>query len=554
VKRVTALMLAGHGDKLPVSAFPVDGTWPSGTSKWEKRAIALEVPAWDKSLCIQCNKCSLICPHAAIRTKFYPAEALSDAPGGFASMDFKSQDFKGQKYTVQLAPDDCTGCTLCYEICPAESKTEKGHKALNMVPVAPVREQERKNYDFYLALPEPDRTKLKLDVKGTQFLEPLFEYSGACTGCGETPYIKLLTQLYGERAIIANATGCSSIFGGNLPTTPYTQNAEGRGPAWANSLFEDNAEFGFGVRLAVDKQLEHAREILATLGGKLGDDLVSAILGADQSTEAGLAAQRERVKVLKEKLTRIDAFEARWLLKIADYLVKKSVWIVGGDGWAYDIGYGGLDHVIAAGRDVNILVLDTEVYSNTGGQASKATPLGAAAKFATAGKAMPKKDLAMLAMTYGHPYVARVALGAKDAQTVNAFKEADSYPGTSIIVAYSHCIAHGYDMADALGQQERAVDSGYWPLFRYDPRRIAAGESPLKMDSGAPKLALAEFLARENRFKQVEQAQPEMWKKFLEEAQRGAKERYALYEQLAKAMHPSNLVPGAANGASKARA
>jgi pyruvate-ferredoxin/flavodoxin oxidoreductase len=549
VKRVTSLMLAGHGDKLPVSAFPVDGTWPTGTTKWEKRAIALEVPVWDKSLCIQCNKCSLICPHAAIRTKFYPAEALSGAPAAFQAMDFKSKENPGQKYTVQLSPDDCTGCTLCYEICPAESKTEQGHKALNMVPVAPVREAEQKNFTYYLGLPDPDRTKLKLDVKGTQFLEPLFEFSGACTGCGETPYIKLLTQLYGDRAIIANATGCSSIFGGNLPTTPYTQNAEGRGPAWANSLFEDNAEFGFGFRLAIDKQQEHAKEILSTLGSKVGDELVKALLTADQTTEAGIAAQRERVATLKSKLTALPQPEARWLLKIADYLVKKSVWIVGGDGWAYDIGYGGLDHVIASGRNVNILVLDTEVYSNTGGQASKATPLGAAAKFATGGKAMPKKDLAMLAMSYGHPYVARIALGAKDAQTVNAFKEADSYNGTSIIVAYSHCIAHGYDLGEALGQQEKAVNSGYWPLFRYDPRRIAAGESPLKMDSGAPKLALAEFLAKENRFKQVAQSQPDLWAKFLEEAQKGVQERYALYEQLAKAMSPANLVPGAANGA-----
>ncbi len=555
VKRVSALMLAGVGDRLPVSAFPVDGTWPTGTSKWEKRAIALEVPAWEKSLCIQCNKCALICPHAAIRTKFFPADALAKAPAGFDSMDFKSADFKGQKYTVQLSPDDCTGCTLCFEICPAESKTEKGHKALNMVPVAPLREREQRNFEYYLSIPEPDRTTLKLDTKGTQFLEPLFQFSGACTGCGETPYIKLLTQLYGDRALVANATGCSSIFGGNLPTTPYAQNAEGRGPAWANSLFEDNAEFGYGMRLAVDKHKQQAAEMLARLGSKLGDELVKAILGADQSTEAGIAAQRERVLLLRTRLPSVGGPEAVRLEKLADYLVRKSVWIVGGDGWAYDIGYGGLDHVIAAGRDVNILVLDTEVYSNTGGQASKATPLGAAAKFATAGKATPKKDLALLAMTYGHAYVARVALGAKDAQCVNAFKEADSFPGTSLIVAYSHCIAHGYEMAEALSQQERAVDSGYWPLFRYDPRKIAAGESPLKLDSGAPKLALVEFLSHENRFNQVAKAQPEQWKKFLAEAQKGAKERYALYEHLARAMNPANLVPGAAAGAPpKARA
>ncbi len=471
-------------------------------------------------------------------------------------MDFKSQEVKGYKYTVQLAPDDCTGCTLCVEICPAESKTEKGHKALDMVPALPVKERERANYAFFLDLPDADRTKVKLDLKGTQFLQPLFEYSGACSGCGETPYVKLLTQLYGDRTLIANATGCSSIYGANLPSTPYCVNAEGRGPAWSNSLFEDNAEFGFGMRLAVDKHAEQAQEILGRLGTQVGDQLVRAILEADQSTEIGLAEQRERVKLLRQKLAAMKTPEAAWLEKLADYLVKKSVWIVGGDGWAYDIGYGGLDHVIAQGRDVNILVLDTEVYSNTGGQASKATPLGASAKFAMAGKAMPKKDLAMLAMTYGHPYVARVAMGAKDVQTVNAFREADSYPGTSVIIAYSHCIAHGYEMADALSQQEKAVASGYWPLFRYDPRRIAAGESPLKMDSPAPKLALSEFLGKENRFKQVAQSAPDQWKKFLEEAQKGVKERYALYEQLAKAMNPANLagVPPAPNGTPKARA
>ncbi len=564
VKRVTALMMAGKGDLLPVSAFPIDGTWPSGTTRWEKRAIALDVPVWDKSLCIQCNKCALICPHAAIRTKFYPANALADAPSGFESMDFKSAEVKGAKYTVQLAPDDCTGCTLCVEICPAESKTEKGHKALNMAAIGPVRERERKSFDFFLELPEADRTKLKLDVKGTQFLEPLFEFSGACSGCGETPYIKLLTQLYGDRAIIANATGCSSIYGANLPTAPYTTNAAGRGPAWANSLFEDNAEFGLGIRLAVDKQADQAREILSRLGAPVGDALVKEILAADQSSEAGIEAQRGRVRVLREKLARVQSAEARWLETIADYLVRKSVWIVGGDGWAYDIGYGGLDHVIAMGKDVNILVLDTEVYSNTGGQASKATPMGAAAKFAMAGKSMPKKDLAMLAMGYGHPYVARVAMGAKDVQTVNAFKEADSYGGTSVIVAYSHCIAHGYDMADALSQQELAVDSGYWPLFRYDPRRAAAGETPLKLDSAAPKIGLAEFMANETRFRMVEATNPEGFKRMLEEAQKNARERYALYEQLSRAMNPASVAatigggaPAAApagNGTPKARA
>jgi len=545
VKRVTALMLAGKGDLLPVSAFPVDGTWPTGTSKWEKRSIALEIPVWQPSLCIQCNKCALICPHAAIRPKFFAPEALAGAPKDFVTMDFKSPDVKGHKYALQVAPDDCTGCSLCVAICPAESKTEKGVFAINMKEAMPLKEKERKNWDFFLALPDAPRTQVKLDVKGTQFLQPLFEFSGACTGCGETPYIKLLTQLYGDRAVIANATGCSSIFGGNLPTTPYTQNAEGRGPAWANSLFEDNAEFGFGIRLAIDKQAEHAREILATLGAQVGDGLVKEILGADQATEAGIENQRGRVKLLVEKLEGVKSHQALRLKDLADFLVRKSVWIVGGDGWAYDIGYGGLDHVIAAGKDVNILVLDTEVYSNTGGQASKATPMGAAAKFAVAGKAMPKKDLAMLAMTYGHPYVARVALGAKDAQTVNAFKEADSYPGTSVIIAYAHCIAHGYDMADALGQQERAVDSGYWPLFRYDPRKVALGESPLKLDSPSPKIDLAQFVAGETRFRQVEQANPEAFKRLMAQAQKDVRERYALYEQLARAMSPANLAPGA---------
>jgi len=549
VKRVTALMLAGKGDLLPVSAFPVDGTWPSGTAKWEKRAIALEIPVWDSALCIQCNKCALICPHAAIRAKFYPPAELSGAPSTFKSMDFRSADFKGMKYTIQVAPEDCTGCRVCVEFCPAESKTERGHKAINMAAMPPLRDTERRNFDFFLELPEADRAKVKLDLKGTQFLEPLFEFSGACAGCGETPYIKLLTQLYGDRAIIANATGCSSIYGANLPTTPYTMNEAGRGPAWANSLFEDNAEFGLGIRLAVDKLEDQARILLRGLSGSVGGDLVKDLIEADQSNEGAIEAQRARLNALKRKLATVDAPAARQLERIADYLLKKSIWIVGGDGWAYDIGYGGLDHVIAMGRDVNILVLDTEVYSNTGGQASKATPMGAAAKFAMGGKSVPKKDLAMLAMTYGHAYVARLAMAAKDAQTVNAFKEADSYPGTSVLVAYSHCIAHGYDMADSIAHQEMAVDSGYWPLFRYDPRRAANGESPLKMDSGIPKVSLAEFMATETRFRMVEQLDPENYKKLVAEAARLSKEKYALYEQLARAMSPANLVPGAASSA-----
>ncbi|HET6437704.1 MAG TPA: pyruvate:ferredoxin (flavodoxin) oxidoreductase [Anaeromyxobacter sp.] len=548
VKRVTALMLAGKGDYLPVSAFPVDGTWPTATSKWEKRSIALEIPVWEPSLCIQCNKCALICPHAAIRPKYYPAELSGKAPAGFLSMDFKSAEVKGAKYSLQIAPDDCTGCGLCVEMCPAESKTEKGKRAINMKEAMALKEKERKNFEFFLSLPEPDRTKVKLDVKGTQFLTPLFEFSGACTGCGETPYLKLMSQLFGDRALIGNATGCSSIYGGNLPTTPYAQDLNGRGPAWNNSLFEDCAEFGFGMRLSIDKQLAQAQELLKTLGGVVGDELVKELLEANQSDEAGIAKQRARVVLLKERLAKDSGLEARWLLRIADTLVKKSVWIVGGDGWAYDIGYGGLDHVLAQGRDVNILVLDTEVYSNTGGQASKATPMGAAAKFAMAGKSMPKKDLAMLAMSYGHPYVARVAMGAKDAQTVNAFKEADSYPGTSIIIAYSHCIAHGFDLVDGISQQEKAVESGYWPLFRYDPRRLAAGESPLKLDSPAPKIDLSAFVSHETRFRQVEAANPEGYKKLMERAQMDIREKYALYEHLSAALKPG---AAPANGPAK---
>jgi pyruvate-ferredoxin/flavodoxin oxidoreductase len=544
VKRVTGLMLAGKGDLLPVSAFPPDGTWPMGTSKWEKRSIALEIPVWEPSICIQCNKCAIICPHAAIRPKYFPVETLENAPKSFVTMDFKSAEVKGHKYALQVAPDDCTGCSLCVAMCPAESKTEKGKRAINMKEAMALKEKERTNWEFFLKIPDADRAKVKLDVKGTQFLQPLFEFSGACTGCGETPYVKLLTQLYGDRVVIANATGCSSIYGGNLPTTPYTLAENGRGPAWSNSLFEDNAEFGLGMRLAIDWQAQHARELLQRLGAQVGDELVKDLLAANQSDEAGIEAQRARVKVLKEKLKGVKSKEALRLKDVADYLVRKTVWIVGGDGWAYDIGYGGLDHVIASGKDVNILVLDTEVYSNTGGQASKATPRGAAAKFAVAGKHMPKKDLAMLAMSYCHPYVARVAIGAKDAQTVNAFREADSYQGVSVILAYAHCIAHGYDLSGAVAQQQRAVESGYWPLFRYDPRRAVAGESPLRLDSQAPKIDLADFVSRETRFRQVEQAYPESFREMMAQSQKDVRERYALYEHLARALSPANLVPG----------
>jgi pyruvate-ferredoxin/flavodoxin oxidoreductase len=535
VKRVTAVMMANKGDLLPVSAFPVDGTWPVGTTKWEKRNIAPEIPVWDEALCIQCNKCALVCPHAAIRAKVYPSDLLAGAPPTFKAMDYKGLEFKGYKYTIQVAPEDCTGCTLCVMVCPAKDKANPKHKSLDMHPQRPLREQERENYRFFLGLPEVDRTQAKSDVKGAQFLEPLFEYSGACAGCGETPYIKLVTQLFGDRALIANATGCSSIYGGNLPTTPYTTNRDGRGPAWSNSLFEDNGEFGFGFRLAVDKHAEQARGLVRALAarGVIGSALADGLLGADQSTEAGIRAQRERVAALRALLAGRSDEEARRLDQLADYLVKKSIWIVGGDGWAYDIGYGGLDHVFAMNRDVNILVLDTEVYSNTGGQQSKATPLGAAAKFAIAGKATPKKDLGLMAIAYGHVYVARVAFGAKDAQTVKAFQEADQYPGTSLIIAYAHCIAHGYDMAYGLDQQKLAVDSGYWPLYRYDPRRKAEGLNPLVLDSGPPKVDLAQYVRNESRYRMVEQAFPERFKALMAAAQAEVRERYAFYERLA---------------------
>ncbi|MGZ6142878.1 MAG: pyruvate:ferredoxin (flavodoxin) oxidoreductase [Myxococcales bacterium] len=522
VKRVTAVMMANKGDLLPVSAFPPDGTWPTGTTKWEKRNVASEIPVWDEVLCIQCNKCAMVCPHAAIRAKVYDAKYVD----GCKSTDFRGNEWKGSKYTIQVAPEDCTGCSLCVMVCPAKDKSNPRHKAIDMAPQLPLREQERKNFEHFLAIPEADRTKVRLDVKNTQFLQPLFEFSGACAGCGETPYIKLMTQLYGDRVLIANATGCSSIYGGNLPTTPYTSNVDGRGPAWANSLFEDNAEFGLGLRLAADKHEQQARELVKALG------LPEELLTAPQNTEAEIAAQRARVKALREKLQEDMRPEARRLLQLADYLVKKSVWIVGGDGWAYDIGYGGLDHVLALGRKVNILVLDTEVYSNTGGQASKATPMGAAAKFASAGKSKPKKDLGMLAMAYGNVYVARVAFGAKDAQTLKAFQEAEAFPGTSLIIAYSQCIAHGYDVAFGAEQQKLAVETGYWPLYRYDPRRAVAGESAFKLDSAPPKGDLGVYMRNETRFRMVEQQDPARYRELVKQAKANIDERFRLYQQL----------------------
>jgi pyruvate-ferredoxin/flavodoxin oxidoreductase len=534
VQKITAVMLAGKGDLLPVSAFPVDGTWPTATAKWEKRNIALEIPVWDAKICIQCNQCALVCPHAAIRAKVYDESALGGAPETFKSTLFKGNEYKGKHYTIQVAPEDCTGCNLCVNVCPAKDRTNPKHKAIDMHPQAPRRDAERVNYDFFLNLPEVDRTTMtRIDHKSSQFLEPLFEYSGACAVCGETPYLKMLTQLFGDRLLIANATGCSSIYGGNLPTTPYTTNRDGRGPAWSNSLFEDNAEFGFGFRMALDAHVGAARGLLQALAPQIGDGLGVAMLDADQSNEAGISAQRDRVQALRRELARIQTAEARRLETLADYLVKKSVWLVGGDGWAYDIGYGGLDHVLASRRDVNILVMDTEVYSNTGGQQSKATPLGAAAKFAAAGKPVGKKDLGMLANMYGHVYVAKVAFGAKMVQTAQAFLEAESYPGPSLIIAYSPCIAHGYDLANGAAQQKLAVDSGVWPLYRFDPRRLVKGEPPLKLDYGPPKAKVADYMRNESRFRQIERADPERYKAFVKESQAAAQRRYAVYEQMA---------------------
>ena len=534
VKQVAAMMLAGNGDLLPVSAFTPDGTWPTGTARWEKRNIAQEIPVWEQDLCIQCNKCAFVCPHAAIRAKVYDPDRLDGSPATFKSMDYKAPDFKGARYTIQVAPEDCTGCDLCVQVCPGQDRENPERKALTMVDQMPLRETERANWDFFLGLPAPDRTKVRTNVKGTQFLEPLFEFSGACPGCGETPYIKLMTQLWGDRTMIANATGCSSIYGGNLPTTPYTVNCEGRGPAWANSLFEDNAEFGMGFRLAIDKLTDEARMLTAQLGDKLGSELVEGVLSARMGDEEGVAAQRARVTALRDKLSGDKATAARRLVELADYLVDKSVWIVGGDGWAYDIGYGGLDHVLASDKNVNILVLDTEVYSNTGGQASKSTPLAAVAKFATGGKTVGKKDLGMLAMSYGHVYVAQVAFGAKDAQTVNALIEAVSYDGPSLIIAYSPCIEHGYDLGQGANQQEMAVKSGYWPLYRFDPRRIAKGEMPLKLDSKAPTATFADFISKENRFRMLTKSNPQEAARLAELGQRFIARKWTSLEHMAR--------------------
>lgn len=542
VEKVTAHIIAGRGDELPVSALPIDGTWPSGTSQWEKRNIALDIPVWDDKICIQCGKCVLVCPHAVIRSKVYSEEALQGAPATFKSAPARWKEFEGMRYTLQVSPEDCTGCTLCVEVCPVKNKSETRLKAVNMAPQPPIREQENENWDFFLSLPEVDREKLSTHlVKDDQLLQPLFEFSGACAGCGETPYLKLISQLFGDRAYIANATGCSSIYGGNLPTTPWTFNDEGRGPAWANSLFEDNAEFGLGFRLTLDKRTEFARELLPSFTSLLGQELVDGLLNADQSNESGILKQRGRVQALKERLeagianglSDDEKQKAKNLLSIADVFVKKVVWIVGGDGWAYDIGYGGLDHVLASGCNVNVLVLDTEVYSNTGGQMSKSTPRGAVAKFAAGGKPTAKKDLGLLAMTYGSIYVARIAMGANDSHTVRALLEAESYDGPSLVIAYSHCINQGYDMAHGLDQQKAAVQSGYWPLLRYDPRLASQGKNPLQLDSKAPSLPLEKYVYNETRYTMLKLTNEVEAERLLKLQKQDVENRWKLYEQMA---------------------
>ncbi|HZD10604.1 MAG TPA: pyruvate:ferredoxin (flavodoxin) oxidoreductase [Candidatus Binatia bacterium] len=545
VRSVTARIIAGEGDLLPVSALPVDGTYPTGTTQYEKRNIATEVPVWDPDICIQCGKCVFVCPHAVIREKVFPAEALTSAPETFRSAPARFKEHKDQLYTLQISIEDCTGCALCVEACPVKNRQQPKYKAINMEAQAPLREKEVENWEFFLDLPNVDRTEISLtQVKYNQLLEPLFEFSGACAGCGETPYLKLLSQLFGDRTLVANATGCSSIYGGNLPTTPWARNKEGRGPAWSNSLFEDNAEFGLGMRVALDQRIEAATNSLRKVSHLVGTELADAILFADQLDDEQIRAQRGRVSELKHRLQELLAANDERhiairstledLLSVADVLVKKSVWIVGGDGWAYDIGYGGLDHVLASGRNVNVLVLDTEVYSNTGGQMSKATPRGAVAKFAAAGKPLPKKDLGMLAISYGNVYVARVAMGSSDRQTVQAFVEAEAYDGPSLIIAYTHCIAHGYDMRYGLQQQDAAVKSGYWPLYRYNPDLQVDGKNPFQLDSRAPSLPLEDYIYREGRYRMLTQSNPEGAQRLLQLARADVAARWEQVEQLAR--------------------
>ncbi len=535
VRHVTARMMEGLGDTIPVSDMPVDGTFPSGTAAWEKRNIAEQVPVWEPDLCVQCGQCSFVCPHSVIRAKYYDADRLAGAPEGFKSAPINVRGFPDVRFTLQFWVEDCTGCALCTEACPALSPVTPDTKAINLRDKLPLLEAEKRNLDFFQALPMNDRARVDFaNVRGVQYLEPLFEFSGACAGCGETPYLKLLSQLFGDRMMVANATGCSSIYGGNLPVTPWSKNQEGRGPAWSNSLFEDNAEFGLGFRLAADKHLELATTLARGLAPKLGTELIEAILTAPQLRESEIRAQRTRVATLIERLRALgDDAAAKDLLSVVDHLVRRSIWIVGGDGWAYDIGYGGLDHVLAASRDVNLLVLDTEVYSNTGGQASKATPLGAVAKFAAAGKRVARKDLALQAIAYGNVYVAQVAMGANPQQTLLAFREAEAYDGPSLILAYSHCIAHGIDMQFGMRQQDLAVATGYWPLFRYNPAMRAVGENPFRLDSPRPTLKFRDYAYNEIRYSSLARSRPAEAEQLLAAAQAGIVEKYRLYEEMA---------------------
>ncbi len=534
VCNVLAKVISGDGDDIPVSDLPADGTYPTGTSKFEKRNLADEIPVWEPDLCIQCAKCSMVCPHAVIRAKVYDAKYLANAPRTFKSTEAKGASWEGMKYTIQVAPEDCTGCELCAHVCPGRDKTNPERKALNMKPQPPLRETEVDNWNYFLNIPEFDRNKINTKlIKEQQLQVPLFEFSGACSGCGETPYVKLMTQLFGDRLVVGNATGCSSIYGGNLPTTPYTTNADGRGPTWSNSLFEDTAEFALGFRISIDKQREYACELLKRVSAEIGDPLTTDILEARELSEPDIFEQRKRVAILKEKLLTIDSADARNLLSVADMLVKKSVWGVGGDGWAYDIGYGGVDHITAGNKNINLLVLDTEVYSNTGGQASKATPKAAVAKFAAAGRTGTKKDLGMISMSYGTAYVASVALGARDEQTLKAFMEAEAYNGPSIIIAYSHCIAHGINMSTALDNQKAAVDSGHWILYRYNPERLLEGKNPLILDSKKPKIPVANFLNMENRFRMLKKSHPALADEYYAAIQKEVDARWAHYEYLA---------------------
>jgi pyruvate-ferredoxin/flavodoxin oxidoreductase len=531
VKEVLGTMIANRGDDLPVSALPIDGTFPMGTTKYEKRSVAQEIPIWDPKVCIQCGLCSLVCPHATIRMKVFEESAAAGAPESFQVADWRGKDFPGWKTTLQVAPEDCTGCGICVDVCPAKNKEIAKRKAINMEPKLDHVDRERENFDFFLTIPDVDRHKVKVDtVKGSQLLLPLFEFNGACAGCGETPYVKLMTQFFGDRMLISNATGCSSIYGGNLPCTPYTTNAKGHGPSWSNSLFEDNAEFGFGFRLAIDQQRQYAHDLLGQLGSEVGDALVQELISNPQQTEEEIEKQRQLVDQLKGKLASVNRPEAKALIGSANYLIRRSVWILGGDGWAYDIGYGGLDHVFASGRDVNILVMDTEVYSNTGGQASKATPRGAVAKFAAGGKPGGKKDLGMMAMTYGNVFVGQVAMGANPLHTIKTFLAAESYPGVSVIIAYSHCIGHGINMTTAMGLQKEAVACGYWPLYHFDPRDE---EQPFHLDSKPPKGSFRDFAMQQARFAMLARSKPEESERLLQLGQQDIDARWNFYEQLA---------------------